>query len=69
MILAGSTTGEIVFTAIQDLIEEGGEGIDWTLDSVTNAGTGTMTGGSINILDDDVAILEITLSTGSIAES
>lgn len=70
VIPAGSTTGEITFTATQDLLLEGNESIDWTLTSVTNANTGSTTTGSLVLIDDEVNLpVNISVNTGSIVES
>lgn len=62
VIPAGATTGEIIFTATQDTIQEGDETIDWILTSVTNAGTGSATTGSVSIIDDDQVSVSLSVS-------
>lgn len=68
-ILAGNTTGSILIAALQDTIDEVDETIDWILDTLVNAQTGTVSTGTVDILDDDILTVEVTVDTGSVVES
>jgi hypothetical protein len=70
VIAAGSTTGTITLTAIQDTMYEGKETVTTSIDSVSNAIPGTTLSVVDTITDDDIApTVSLSASPISIAEA
>ena len=68
VIPAGSVSGYIAVTAVQDTLDEPDETVTASIVSVINALTGNSNEATM-ILDDDILYLELSLDTGNVAES
>ncbi len=69
VILAGSTTGSITVTAVQDTLTEANETTIVSISDVTNGTAGTPSSATTTITDDDQPPTDILLSNAAIAEN